>query len=66
VVIIGLLRDDPIKLNEVKPVMRDLIQDKSWRVRYMAAAKIVEVFKINLLNLFYIIDSSSVWKQNSN
>jgi hypothetical protein len=42
IVIVELVRDDP-KLIDIKPVMRDLIQDKSWRVRYMAAAKIVEV-----------------------
>lgn len=44
IVIVGLLRDDATKLAHVKPIVKDLVQDKSWRVRYMAAVKIVEVF----------------------
>ncbi|KAI1724217.1 HEAT repeats domain-containing protein [Ditylenchus destructor] len=43
IVIVSLLRDDPQKLAQVKPIMKDLIIDKSWRVRYMAAEKIVEI-----------------------
>uniref|UniRef100_A0A914MN05 Phosphatase PP2A regulatory subunit A/Splicing factor 3B subunit 1-like HEAT repeat domain-containing protein n=1 Tax=Meloidogyne incognita TaxID=6306 RepID=A0A914MN05_MELIC len=43
IVIVGLLRDDATKLAHVKPIVKDLVQDKSWRVRYMAAVKIVEI-----------------------
>lgn len=43
IVIVGLLREDAAKLAHVKPIIKDLVQDKSWRVRYMAAVKIVEV-----------------------
>lgn len=47
IVIVGLLSDDAAKLAHVKPIIKDLVQDKSWRVRYMAAVKIVEVFFVN-------------------
>lgn len=43
IVIVSLLRNDPAKLSQAKPIAKDLITDKSWRVRYMAAEKIVEV-----------------------
>lgn len=43
IVIVGLLRDDITKLAHVKPIVTNLVADKSWRVRYMAAVKIVEV-----------------------
>jgi serine/threonine-protein phosphatase 2A regulatory subunit A len=43
IVIVQLLRNDAAKLTQVRPTMKDLITDKSWRVRYMAAEKIVEI-----------------------
>jgi hypothetical protein len=45
IVIVGLLREDAPKLAHIKPIVKDLVQDKSWRVRYMAAVKIVEVLR---------------------
>jgi serine/threonine-protein phosphatase 2A regulatory subunit A len=45
IAIVGLLREDAAKLAQVKPIVKDLVQDKSWRVRYMAAVKIVEVYQ---------------------
>lgn len=55
IVIIGLVSDDPTKLSEIKAIMRDLISDKSWRVRYMAAAKIVEVISCIYIFVFKFI-----------
>ncbi|KAL3068130.1 hypothetical protein niasHS_011037 [Heterodera schachtii] len=43
IVIVGLLSEDSAKLAQVKPIAVSLVQDKSWRVRYMAADKIVQI-----------------------
>lgn len=45
IVIVSLCKDDPVKLAQSVPIAKDLATDKSWRVRYMAAEKIVEVCK---------------------
>lgn len=63
IVIVSLLRNDPAKLAQVKPIIKDLIIDKSWRVRYMAAEKIVEVnFFWDSIRTRFFADSRSVWK----
>ena len=41
--IAALLTEDQRK-ELVKPVLVNLIEDKSWRVRYMVAEKFTEVF----------------------
>lgn len=53
IVIVGLLREDAAKLAHVKPIVKDLVQDKSWRVRYMAAVKIVEVCLIIIIHTLF-------------
>lgn len=52
IVIVGLIRDDPLKLAQAQIIAKDLITDKSWRVRYMAAEKIVEECNFFILFLF--------------
>ncbi|KAI6175627.1 Serine/threonine-protein phosphatase 2A 65 kDa regulatory subunit A alpha isoform [Aphelenchoides bicaudatus] len=43
IVLVTLLRDDPSKLSQIKPIMKELAADRSWRSRYMVAERIVEI-----------------------
>lgn len=43
VVVAQLLQGDSSKLEGIKIAMKELFADPSWRVRYVAADKIVEV-----------------------
>lgn len=43
IVMVSLLRDDPAKLEQIKPIMKELATDRSWRSRYMVAERIVDV-----------------------
>jgi serine/threonine-protein phosphatase 2A regulatory subunit A len=43
IILVSLLRDDPTKLNAIKPIMKELAADRSWRSRYMIAERIVEI-----------------------
>ncbi|KAI6205334.1 Serine/threonine-protein phosphatase 2A 65 kDa regulatory subunit A alpha isoform [Aphelenchoides besseyi] len=43
IVMVALLRDDAAKLNQIKPIMKELAVDRSWRSRYMVAERIVEI-----------------------
>lgn len=49
-VAMAALLNDEAKRDLVRPVLTNLIDDKSWRVRFMVAEKLIEVFK-NLLSL---------------
>ena len=40
--IAGLLKSDEVR-ELIKPTMMQLIEDRSWRVRYMVAEKYIEV-----------------------
>uniref|UniRef100_A0A7E4VWT4 Protein phosphatase PP2A regulatory subunit A n=1 Tax=Panagrellus redivivus TaxID=6233 RepID=A0A7E4VWT4_PANRE len=42
IAIVSILKDDA-ELAAAKAALKDLIEDKSWRVRYMAAEKIVQI-----------------------
>lgn len=54
IVIVSLLRNDAAKLAQVMPIIKDLATDTSWRVRYMAAEKIVEVY-ISFFTLYNLL-----------
>lgn len=43
IVIVALVREDVTKLGQIKPLMKELANDRSWRSRYMVAERIVEV-----------------------
>lgn len=49
IVLVTLLRDDPTKLGQIKPIMKELAVDRSWRSRYMVAERIVEVCSLSLI-----------------
>ncbi|CAD5227442.1 unnamed protein product [Bursaphelenchus okinawaensis] len=43
IIMVSLLRDDAAKLGQLKPIIKELANDRSWRSRYMVAERIVEI-----------------------
>lgn len=66
IVLVTLLRDDPSKLSQIKPIMKELAADRSWRSRYMVAERIVEVciWVFNLSLAPACLDSRGFQRQN--